>query len=146
MSGEIFDLVENNTPPTRTRGPSGLRHCLQEGDPALAVGLAKEQDGMRRVAAGEVVVRCFALDPNFYKPFHHPGEDNPSLLRNKLKFGNMLVDSEVEISLAEMGTLGTTMQKVKSYIRTYSRDSGKQLIQVEDTFRGVLIVRRGMDG
>lgn len=138
----IHDLVENSTPPTRTRGSSGLRHCLQEGDSALKVGMVKEQDGMRRVAAGEVVVRCFALGPNFYKPFRHPGEDNPSLLRNKLKFGNMPVGDTVEISLAE---LGTTMQKVKSYISVYSHQSGKQFTQIEDKFRGVLIVTRGMD-
>lgn len=142
---EIFDLVENNNPPTRTRGPSGLRHCLQEGDPALKVGMAKERDGMRRVAAGEVVVQCFALGPNFYKPFRHPGEDNPSLLRNKLKFGNMPVGSEVEISLAEMEELGTTMQKVKRQIYDYGRSSGKRLLHIEDSFRGVLIVRRGSD-
>lgn len=141
----IHDLVENNNPPTRTRGPSGLRHCLQEGDPALSVGRAKEEDGMRRVAAGEVVVQCFTLGPNFYKPFRHPGEDNPSLLRNKLKFGNMPVDSEVEISLAEMEELGTTMQKVKRQIYEYGRSSGKQLIHIEDSFRGVLIVRRSSD-
>lgn len=142
----IHDLVENSNPPTRTRGPSGLRHCLQEGDPALKAGMAKEQDGMRRVAAGEVVVQCFALGPTFYKPFRHPGEDNPSLLRNKLKFGNMPVGSEVEISLAEMEELGTTMQKAKSYINTYGRDSGKQFLHLEDSFRGVLIVRRSADG
>src|SRR5574344_1559485 len=98
----FHDLVVNNNPPTRTRGPSGLRYCLQEGDSALKVGKAKEEDGMRRVADGEVVVRCFALGPNFYKPFRHPGEDNPSLLRNKLKFGNMSVDETVEISVEEM--------------------------------------------
>ena len=142
---EIFDLVENNNPPTRTRGSSGLRHCLQEGDSALSVGKAKEEDGMRRVAAGEVVVRCFALGPNFYKPFRHPGEDNPSLLRNKLKFGNMSVGDTVEISLAEMTALGTTMQKVKRQIYEYGRSSGKHLSHVEDKFRGVLIVTRGMD-
>lgn len=141
----FYDLVVNNNPPTRTRGPSGLRHCLQEGDSALSVGKAKEEDGMRRVAAGEVVVRCFALGPNFYKPFRHPGEDNPSLLRNKLKFGNMSVDSTVEISEAEMAALGTTMQKVKSYISVYSHSSGKQFTQIEDKFRGVLIVTRGMN-
>lgn len=142
----FHDLVVNNKPPTRTRGPSGLRHCLQEGDSALSVGKAKEEDGMRSVAAGEVVVRCFALGPNFYKPFRHPGEDNPSLLRNKLKFGNMPVDSTVEISESEMTALGTTMQKVKSYISVYSHNSGKQFTQIEDKFRGVLIVTRGMDG
>lgn len=142
----FHDLVVNSNPPTRTRGSSGLRHCLQEGDSALKVGMVKEQDGMRRVAAGEVVVQCFALGPTFYKPFQHPGEDNPSLLRNKLKFGNMGVDSTVEISEAEMAALGTTMQKVKSYISVYSHQSGKQLFHVEDKFRGVLIVTRGMDG
>lgn len=141
----FHDLVVNNNPPTRTRGPSGLRHCLQEGDSVLSVGKAKEEDGMRRVAAGEVVVRCFALGPNFYKPFRHPGEDNPSLLRNKLKFGNMGVDSTVEISVEEMVVLGTTMQKVKSYISVYSHQSGKQFTYIEDKFRGVLIVTRGMD-
>lgn len=142
----IHDLVVNSNPPTRTRGPSGLRHCLQEGDSALSVGKAKEEDGMRRVAAGEVVVQCFALGPVFFKPFRHPGEDNPSLLRNKLKFGNMQVGSEVEISLAEMEELGTTMQRVKSYISVYSHNSGKQFLHIEDSFRGVLIVRRGEDG
>lgn len=118
---------------------------MQEGDSALSVGKAKEEDGMRRVAAGEVVVRCFALGPNFYKPFRHPGEDNPSLLRNKLKFGNMQVDDTVEISVEEMAALGTTMQRVKSYISEYRRSSGKHLNHVEDKFRGVLIVTRGMD-
>lgn len=142
----IHDLAVNSTSPTRTRGPSGLRHCLQEGDSALKIGMAKEEDGMRRVAAGEVVVQCFTLSPNFYKPFRHPGEDNPSLLRNKLKFGNMPVGSEVEISLAEMEELGTTMQRVQSYINAYSRSSGKQFLHIVDSFRGVLIVRRGEDG
>ena len=53
MSNEFHDLVvNNNNNPARTRGPSGLRYCLQEGDSALAVGMAKEQGGMHRVAAG----------------------------------------------------------------------------------------------
>lgn len=142
---EIFDLVENNNPPTRTRGPSGLRHCLQEGDPALKVRMAKEEDGMRRVAAGEVVMQCSALGPNFYKPFRHPGDDNPSLLRNKLKFGNMPVGSKVEISAEEMAALGTTKQKVQSYLRSYSKDSGKQFIYYVDDFRNVLMIERRRD-
>ena len=146
MSGEIFDLVENNTPPTRARSPSGLRHCLQEGDSALAVGLAKEQDGMRRVASGEVVVRCFALGPNFYKPFRHPGEDNPSLLRNKLKFGNMPVGSKVEISSDYAESLGTTLKKVQKSIYGYSSRSGKRFIHYIDDLRNALMIERRMDG